>query len=273
MLKQLSGKGVERKIDEYTEVYGEVLLGMHRNILEQRELIDDYTGRMSEMLDTAAGHADAVARDKSNLERTGRRRSKELNDLLDDSRAVAESVDRKGEELRAFLHEEREAAAAELAEKREELDSEMEALRRRADEMLSELRDLAAEAEEHGDVVRTSIANHRQEMARGLEEIDRRIEEHTSEMEGATADVAKRISNHTRRMTEKIDDLDEHASKHLGQMREELEHARSLAAEMEARNRTITRALRTAVAAFILSILTLGAVGTIVYLEQLWTMF
>ena len=50
---RLTGKAVEDKLDEYSEVYGEVLLGMHRDIQAQRTLIHDYRDEMSSFLNEA----------------------------------------------------------------------------------------------------------------------------------------------------------------------------------------------------------------------------
>lgn len=40
---RLTGRAVEEKLDEYSEVYGEVLLGMHREIQAHKDLIRDFT--------------------------------------------------------------------------------------------------------------------------------------------------------------------------------------------------------------------------------------
>jgi chromosome segregation ATPase len=42
----LSGKGVETKVDEYSEVYGEVLLGVHRDLEKQKRLLHDSEQRL-----------------------------------------------------------------------------------------------------------------------------------------------------------------------------------------------------------------------------------
>lgn len=39
---RLSGKGVEMLVDEYSETYGEILLGMHRDITSFRKKISDF---------------------------------------------------------------------------------------------------------------------------------------------------------------------------------------------------------------------------------------
>ncbi len=42
MTDKMTGKGLEEKIGQYSEVYGEVLLGMHRDIESQKKLVHDY---------------------------------------------------------------------------------------------------------------------------------------------------------------------------------------------------------------------------------------
>lgn len=53
LFRKLSGKDVEDKIKEYSEIYGEVLLGMHRDIQSHQRLIQDSKQGMTAMLDEA----------------------------------------------------------------------------------------------------------------------------------------------------------------------------------------------------------------------------
>ena len=41
-LDKISGKAVEEKIGEYSEVYGEVLLGLHKELEKQNTLLEKY---------------------------------------------------------------------------------------------------------------------------------------------------------------------------------------------------------------------------------------
>lgn len=50
---KLSGKDIEDNLKEYGEIYGEVLLGMHRDIQSHQRLIQDSHQGMTAMLDEA----------------------------------------------------------------------------------------------------------------------------------------------------------------------------------------------------------------------------
>jgi hypothetical protein len=43
---RITGKAVEDKVTEYSEVYGEVLLGLHRDLENQKRLLQDYRERL-----------------------------------------------------------------------------------------------------------------------------------------------------------------------------------------------------------------------------------
>lgn len=44
-VNQLSGKNVEEKLEEYSETYGEILLGFHREIESQKKRLSDLESR------------------------------------------------------------------------------------------------------------------------------------------------------------------------------------------------------------------------------------
>lgn len=46
LLRRMSGKAVEDKITEYSEVYGEVLLGLHRDLENHNRLLQDHQRRL-----------------------------------------------------------------------------------------------------------------------------------------------------------------------------------------------------------------------------------
>ena len=54
-VNRISGKSVEEKISEYTEIYGEILLGMNRELETSRRLISEYREEMSQLTDTTKG--------------------------------------------------------------------------------------------------------------------------------------------------------------------------------------------------------------------------
>lgn len=41
-LKGISGKNVEEKVDEYSEIYGEILLGMHRDLEAMHQIVEKH---------------------------------------------------------------------------------------------------------------------------------------------------------------------------------------------------------------------------------------
>ncbi len=49
-LETISGKAVEGKVKEYSEVYGEVLLGLHRDLQQQARLLDDCRQRLDSQM-------------------------------------------------------------------------------------------------------------------------------------------------------------------------------------------------------------------------------
>ena len=42
LLKKISGKTVEEKIEEYSEVYGEILLGLHKELEQHSTLLEKH---------------------------------------------------------------------------------------------------------------------------------------------------------------------------------------------------------------------------------------
>jgi hypothetical protein len=50
VLQQVSGQAIEAKLDEYSSVYGEVLLGMHREIASLRVALDSQKGETEQRL-------------------------------------------------------------------------------------------------------------------------------------------------------------------------------------------------------------------------------
>lgn len=50
---KITGQDVADKINEHSEIYGEVLLGMHRDLKSQHKLIKDYRKEMSTMMNEA----------------------------------------------------------------------------------------------------------------------------------------------------------------------------------------------------------------------------
>jgi hypothetical protein len=50
VLQQVSGQAIEVKLDEYSAVYGEVLLGMHREIASLRVALDSQKGETEQRL-------------------------------------------------------------------------------------------------------------------------------------------------------------------------------------------------------------------------------
>jgi hypothetical protein len=55
----LNGKEISRSIAKYSSVYGDVLLGMHREIQAQNSRIKDYSAEMEQLM--AKAHAEALA--------------------------------------------------------------------------------------------------------------------------------------------------------------------------------------------------------------------
>ena len=49
-VKTVSGKAIEDKIEEYSEVYGEVLLGLHRDIERQNRFLQDYKQQLDNQI-------------------------------------------------------------------------------------------------------------------------------------------------------------------------------------------------------------------------------
>ncbi len=46
---RLTGKGIEMLVDEYSEIYGEILLGMHRELTTQKKKISDFENYIKEL--------------------------------------------------------------------------------------------------------------------------------------------------------------------------------------------------------------------------------
>lgn len=46
---RLTGRGVEKLIDEYSEIYGEILLGMHRELTTQKKKLSDFENDIKEL--------------------------------------------------------------------------------------------------------------------------------------------------------------------------------------------------------------------------------
>lgn len=46
---RLTGKGVEMLVDEYSEIYGEILLGMHRELTTQKKKLSDFEKDIKEL--------------------------------------------------------------------------------------------------------------------------------------------------------------------------------------------------------------------------------
>lgn len=53
IIGRLTGKELADKVDDYGKVYGEVLLGLHREVESQNRRIHDYSQEMQALLDTA----------------------------------------------------------------------------------------------------------------------------------------------------------------------------------------------------------------------------
>jgi len=49
LFDQITGRGVEKKIAEYADIYGEVLLGMHRDLEDHRRQINALTLRCEQL--------------------------------------------------------------------------------------------------------------------------------------------------------------------------------------------------------------------------------
>lgn len=64
---RFTGKSLEDKIGQYSEVYGEVLLGMHRDIETQKKLVHDYRQEMSSLIDEARRIKEEFERDKGSI--------------------------------------------------------------------------------------------------------------------------------------------------------------------------------------------------------------
>lgn len=47
-LDKLSGKTIENSVQQYSEMYGEILLGMHRQLEKQRYLLHQYQNEVKE---------------------------------------------------------------------------------------------------------------------------------------------------------------------------------------------------------------------------------
>lgn len=67
LIDRFTGKSLEDKIGHYSEVYGEVLLGMHRDIETQKKLVHDYRHEMSSLIDEARWIKEEFERDKGNI--------------------------------------------------------------------------------------------------------------------------------------------------------------------------------------------------------------
>jgi len=65
---KLTGKELEDKIGQYSEVYGEVLLGMHRELESQKKLLHDYRRDMSSLIDEARRLNKEFESDRRNLQ-------------------------------------------------------------------------------------------------------------------------------------------------------------------------------------------------------------
>lgn len=48
-LDRLTGKGIEKIVNEYSETYGEILLGMHRELTLQKKKLEDYEDDLKEL--------------------------------------------------------------------------------------------------------------------------------------------------------------------------------------------------------------------------------
>jgi hypothetical protein len=48
-LDKITGRGAEKKLDEYSEIYGEVLLGMHRDLQDYLRKIDTLAVRVDRL--------------------------------------------------------------------------------------------------------------------------------------------------------------------------------------------------------------------------------
>jgi hypothetical protein len=50
---RITGKAVEERIDEYSEIYGEILVGMHRELQEHKSQVSEAVKEMRSLLDEA----------------------------------------------------------------------------------------------------------------------------------------------------------------------------------------------------------------------------
>ena len=84
-LNNITGKTIEEKVSEYSDIYGEILLGMHQEIESQRKRIHDYSLNMQQIID----------KEKIKLDKW----SKETQESLEDSLVQLQNAKREAEQF------------------------------------------------------------------------------------------------------------------------------------------------------------------------------
>lgn len=84
-VNRLTGKALEDKVGQYSEVYGEVLLGMHRDIQSQKKLVYDYQQEVASLIKKARQINEGFEKSK--------------HELVDKIVLLEEKMDREQQEL------------------------------------------------------------------------------------------------------------------------------------------------------------------------------
>lgn len=84
-LKGLSGKNVEEKVVEYSEIYGEILLGMHRDLETMQRRVSEYRDnslQMEKIFDRKIQEVKAFERELAEIKSISTEQNKNIKALL-----------------------------------------------------------------------------------------------------------------------------------------------------------------------------------------------